>query len=558
MRGLMLALGLSTGLIACAIIFRPVLPIDETRYLSVAWEMKWRGDYIVSHMSGHTYSHKPPLLFWLINIVWSIVGELESAARMVAPAAGLVCLFLIRRVAQGFWPSDTRLHWLAPVLMSATLLWCIFLPMTMFDTLVTLSLLVSLLGLQQASNGKSLKGWLVVGLGIGLGLLAKGPVILLFVIPGSIGFAWLRRETISVDQRQGFIFRWSLSTLAAILMGAVIVLSWAIPSALLGGSEYAHDLFFGQTAGRMVKSFAHKRPIYWYLPFLPIAALPWIAYRPTWRLGNVLKSDRIARMLAGWIACTFALFSLVSGKQLHYILPLVPLWTLVVARTLSNQSQENAISRWHVLPIAVCAFASMLLPMMLDNLSVFTQQGLSGLVANWTAIAFGAIGLLVIALPIKSMLQQASLIAFSSVLWSCTFLAGTTNYWQGCDLTGLAQEVGSQELPIIWFGDNQAQLNFLGRIRDIEQATNQAELAARLTSSSEALVVYPAAKVRRSAESPRPGAREITPVEQARANEIAAKLFQEADQHVGELVYLFTRNRELYTEDYYLFRVTKR
>ncbi len=558
MRGLLLALGLSAGLITCAIVFRPVLPIDETRYLSVAWEMKWRGDYVVSHMSGHTYSHKPPLLFWLINVVWAVFGELEIFARLVAPTAGLVCLYLVRLVARGFWPDDSKSQWLAPVLMSATFFWCIFLPMTMFDTLVTLSLLISTIGLQRACAGQSFRGWSIVGLGIGLGLLAKGPVIFLFVIPGSLAFAWLQREKVSADQQKKFVARWSLGTLVAILMGAAIVLSWAIPSALIGGSEYAHDLFFGQTAGRMVKSFAHKRPVYWYVPFLPLAALPWIAFRPTWSFWRVTKSDRIVKMLLAWIACTFTLFSLVSGKQLHYILPLVPLWTLVVARTISSQAESRQVSKLDVLPVAVCSFATMIVPILLDHVPGLTQQGLSGLVDSWISVAFGLLGLAVVAAPIRSMLQQIGLIACTAVMWSCFFLAGTTNYWQGCGLTGLAREVAKHDAPIIWFGDNQAQLNFLGRIRHIEQAADPAELAEKLASAAEAWIIYPAVKARRSDQSPEPGPREITPADQARAEEIADQLLKDSQQHKSELSFLFTRNRELYTEDYYLLRVTTR
>jgi hypothetical protein len=48
-------------------LFLPVLPIDETRYLAVAWEMRLHGDFLVPHLNGAPYSDKPPLLFWLIN-----------------------------------------------------------------------------------------------------------------------------------------------------------------------------------------------------------------------------------------------------------------------------------------------------------------------------------------------------------------------------------------------------------------------------------------------------------------------------------------------------------
>ena len=53
------------------VLLRPALPIDETRYLAVAWEMWARGDWLVPTKNFALYTHKPPLLFWTMNLVWS-------------------------------------------------------------------------------------------------------------------------------------------------------------------------------------------------------------------------------------------------------------------------------------------------------------------------------------------------------------------------------------------------------------------------------------------------------------------------------------------------------
>ncbi len=51
---------------------RPLWPVGETRYASVAWEMWQRGDFLVPHLNGELYSHKPPLLFWLMHAGWAV------------------------------------------------------------------------------------------------------------------------------------------------------------------------------------------------------------------------------------------------------------------------------------------------------------------------------------------------------------------------------------------------------------------------------------------------------------------------------------------------------
>ena len=80
-----LTLAVFALLLGLQLLVRPLLPIDETRYLSVAWEMHQSGD--IAHLTRNLepYSHKPPLLFWLINLVWLVTGVSELAGRLIGP-----------------------------------------------------------------------------------------------------------------------------------------------------------------------------------------------------------------------------------------------------------------------------------------------------------------------------------------------------------------------------------------------------------------------------------------------------------------------------------------
>ena len=55
------------ALLLLSLALRPLLPVDETRYIGVAWEMWQRGDFLVPWLNGEPYSHKPPLFFWLVH-----------------------------------------------------------------------------------------------------------------------------------------------------------------------------------------------------------------------------------------------------------------------------------------------------------------------------------------------------------------------------------------------------------------------------------------------------------------------------------------------------------
>jgi hypothetical protein len=76
---------------------------------------------------------------------------------------------------------------------------------------------------------------------------------------------------------------WYLKLVAAILIGASLALAWAIPAGISGGEAYRNAIFLGQTSGRLVKSFAHQLPWYWYLERLPLLLLPWLFFKPLWQ-----------------------------------------------------------------------------------------------------------------------------------------------------------------------------------------------------------------------------------------------------------------------------------
>src|SRR5210317_473922 len=89
-----------------SLVTRPLLPVDETRYAAVAWEMWARGDFLVPYLNGEPYSHKPPLFFWLIHAGWWLFGVSEWVVRAIAPLLTLLIMLVTARLAQLLWPQD--------------------------------------------------------------------------------------------------------------------------------------------------------------------------------------------------------------------------------------------------------------------------------------------------------------------------------------------------------------------------------------------------------------------------------------------------------------------
>jgi 4-amino-4-deoxy-L-arabinose transferase-like glycosyltransferase len=331
-------------LVIAGLVCRPLMPVDETRAVSVAWEMWQRGDFLVPHLNGEVYSHKPPLLQWGIHLSWLLAGVNEWTPRLVAPLFGLANLLLTAALARRLWPDRPEVHRLAPLILLSLPIWALWTTLTLYDMLVAFFALLGMLGVWRAGRGELRMGCLLVGIAIGGGVLSKGPVILLFILPVGLLAPWW----LAARPAQGWP-GWYLGLLGAVLLGAVLALSWAVPAGIVGGEEYRRAIFWGQSAGRIAHSFAHGRPWWWYGAVLPILLFPWGFRLSFWRARpwRKITDDPGLKFCLLHIAAVILLLSLISGKQIHYALPVLPAAALVLARLLPESSERMAwVDRW--------------------------------------------------------------------------------------------------------------------------------------------------------------------------------------------------------------------
>ena len=335
---------------AVAMLSRPITPIDETRYIGVAWEMWLRGDFLVPFKNGEPYSHKPPLMMWMFHAGWALFGVNAWWPRLVSPLFSAGAIWLTYRLALRLWPTRHGLGGRAAMVLVCCLVWAISSTWVMFDVMLAFFVLVGMHGMLMAADGKRLRGFALLGLAIGLGVLTKGPVILLHLLPVAALAPWWR-PGIRWASWYGGVF-------LAILYGATIALIWAIPAGMAGGDEYQQAIFWGQTANRMVESFAHQRPMWWYLALLPLLLFPWLVWPTLWESMLVYgKQDLDAggRFCVAWIAPVFIAFSFISGKQLHYLMPLFPAFALLVARVVAGGRRGEKPGSGMVLPLLLIA-----------------------------------------------------------------------------------------------------------------------------------------------------------------------------------------------------------
>ena len=327
------------------VLARPLLPIDETRYLSVAWEMHLSGDPFHLTRNFDSYSHKPPLLFWLINLVWMVTGVSELAARLLGPVCALVVVWGTGRLASMLWPDDAWIALRAMAVLAGFPVFLIYGGATMFDALLTLPVLLGIWVIWRMGQGE--RGlWALFGVALAFGVYAKGPVIVVHLAMPLM----LMRIWASDPPRLATVLR---GLGVALLVALALVSVWLVPALVTGDAAFRHELLWTQTAGRVAGGMAHDRPVWFLAVLVPVLLFPFAWSLRVWSgLRRVGWSDPAARLCCIWGVSGLVLFSVISGKQVHYLVPEFPAMALLIARALGAVDGRRS-SLAPVLPLAL-------------------------------------------------------------------------------------------------------------------------------------------------------------------------------------------------------------
>ncbi len=489
----LLPIAIWVGFFLLTLHFRPLIPIDETRYLAVAWEMWQRQNFIVPHLNGQTYSHKPPLLFWIIQGGWWLFGVHDWVARMVPGLFAMASLLLLVRLSRTLWPDDDHSARFAPLVLLTTLYWLLFTTTLMFDLMVGFFALLGVCGICQVWRSGNRWGWWIVGLAIGGGVLAKGPVILVYILPiAFLAPLWMDRQ----DSRRSSWLRWYSGCAFAIVLGASIALAWALPAAYLGGEAYANQILWGQTSGRLVAAFSHQRPWWWYLAILPLMLYPWFFWLPAWRGLQRCQWDSGARLCATWAGSGLLIFMLISGKQAHYLLPLFPAIALLTVRV-TKDPVRTAYDGW-VVGSVMLLFAAVQIAIWVAPEPFLVTLEWPAWVAD-IAPYWGLLLLIVVTIGIKLPTYSAAastvVLAISNVTFVLIHVFGVMHPgWSYYDTNPMATRLAvlqDQQVPIAIVAKYHGEFQFTGRLTQPIDSLKKDKVKHWLTNNPTGqLIVY--------------------------------------------------------------------
>lgn len=308
---------------------------DEARYGEVVREMLASRDWLVPHLNGYPYPDKPPLYFWVVALMGSLVGHGELAFRLVTALSTLAAMAAV------YWlglrlAGRTTAFWAAACFATMILSLIVgqIVRMDMMLTATAAFAWYALLCFRASRTWGALTAFWVLS---ALAVAIKGPIGLLFtVLPGLL---WLAVE----DGWPGVRAFRPLTGLTAL---AALVGLWIGAVALTGHEQYLWTIWHEQLVGRAINSWSHREPVYFYLALAPLLFLPWtgLVIRGGWQLIKERAASRWA--IALFSLAPLAGISLVSGKLFIYMQPLLPAFCLAAGVAAANLSEQPRVSAW--------------------------------------------------------------------------------------------------------------------------------------------------------------------------------------------------------------------
>ena len=333
----------------------PITDSDEAFYAESAREMVESGDWITPHFNYVPRFEKPILYYWLAAGAYLVAGVGEASARFPSALAGLGLTLLTFAGARRWFDGSTGV--LAGVVTATSFGYVMMsrqalpdLPLAFLITLTTWAALVAWLD-DPAEVGGRVRGtgerrwWLVVAAAAGAGaFLTKGPVGIaipaLIVLPLLGGEVWSGRSTWRVRGSDVAI---------ALLVFLVLATPWFLSMTLVHGVGYLDRFFIEENLERFATTrYNDPRPLWYYLPIVFGGMLPWSPFMLLWLpaiggfVGRQRRIPTAELRLIWWALAPLLLFTVSTGKQPRYILPILPPLAILLARTIHRRLQATS------------------------------------------------------------------------------------------------------------------------------------------------------------------------------------------------------------------------
>ncbi|MDA0739317.1 MAG: glycosyltransferase family 39 protein [Nitrospirae bacterium] len=323
---------------------------DEGSNAEAGREMLESGDWISPTLNYEPRYAKPAFVYWVLASTYALFGENEFTARLPSAMFGLGLLFLQYFFLNRFLGPTIAFGGALILLLNAEFVGLHRMVMTdpelvFFTTLATYSFWV---GFREDGRDRHFL-WLFY-IGMALAMLAKGPVGIIIPLLAVIPYLTLTRQWKIYFAKGKPLVGWMLFI--------AIAAPWYLAMFAIHGADYAAAAH-ANTTGRFANPMeGHGGTLFFYLPVLLVGFFPWSGFLPVtvyqslkeWKLfrsgeKNPKGEEGLLLFSTLWILGILVFFTISATRLPHYILPLFPAASLLVAvfwsRCLSEKSPSG-------------------------------------------------------------------------------------------------------------------------------------------------------------------------------------------------------------------------
>ncbi len=339
-----------------------------------AREMLQSGNWIVPSYGGIPRLEKPPFGYWLVaTAAWLFGGFHEWVVRLPAAVSAIVLAILVAMWATRIYGRNVGL---AAALVQLTSVWTMEYgrkaEVDMFLCLLTTLAMILISGHNRTEMRlKAFWRWVAIYVVLSVAWMAKFHFATAMVLTPCIVYFLIERRFRSLLH---------LANPIGLMLLTVSVVTW--PYLVLQHIPDAWQIWMQQTVGRATGEIGSE-PVWFFIPHTFVLMLPWSpfaihavpdSWRRAWK-----QCDAHERFLWVWFCTQFAICTISAGKHRNYILPVLPVLSVLVSRSLvaciERVRQKQPILRWHA------AVGSMLTVMAIGATTWFV------VVNNWTYLS---------------------------------------------------------------------------------------------------------------------------------------------------------------------------
>lgn len=332
-----------------AMVFIPLNDTTEARYAEIARKMLDTGNWITPlHDYGIPFWAKPPLSTWLSALSMKLFGVNEFAARLPSMLLSLGVLLLVWQVAK--CRSGKKVAWNAVSVLAASAFFLLDAGTVMTDPALLFCVTLGMVSFRMAVVEDKPAWRYLFFAGLGLGLLAKGPIAV--VLTGMPLFVW-----VLVYNKWRMVWC-KLPWISGILLMLAISLPWyyLAEQRTPGFLDY---FIVGEHLGRFLKSswqgdkygYAHAAPLGMIWVYALAGILPWTVSVFFWLIRHGRSLPAACRGKNGWVIylLLFTLlpllfFTFAKNIIYPYVFPCLPAFALLYAELAESTALTNYVA----------------------------------------------------------------------------------------------------------------------------------------------------------------------------------------------------------------------